>query len=77
MPAIHIRDLPEEVVDALKRRAAANHRSLQGELRHLLIELSREAPPAAEVPPLKLNLSSSGVTETTWSREEIYRDDGR
>ncbi len=76
MPALHIRDIPEEVIEALKRRAAENDRSLQKELRHILIALVRESPPLEPLPPLKLNLSSAR-TDTDWSRDEIYQDDGR
>ncbi len=76
MPALHIRDVPEEVIEALKRRAAENDRSLQKELRHILISLVRESPPLEPLPPLKLNLSSAR-TDTDWSRGEIYEDDGR
>ena len=76
MPALHIRDIPEEVIEALKRRAAENDRSLQKELRHILISLVRESPPLEPLPPLKLNLSSAN-TDTDWSRGEIYQDDGR
>ena len=76
MPALHIRDIPEEVIEALKRRAAENDRSLQKELRHILISLVRESPPLEPLPPLKLNLSSAR-TDTDWSRDEIYQDDGR
>ncbi len=76
MPALHIRDIPEEVVEALKRRAAENDRSLQKELRHILISLVRESPPLEPLPPLKLNLSSAR-TDADWSRDEIYQDDGR
>lgn len=32
MPNLSIKDVPEEVAQALRRRAARNHRSLQGEL---------------------------------------------
>lgn len=76
MPAIHIRDVPEEVVEALKRRAAKNDRSLQKELRHILLSIARESPPLDALPPLELHLSSSG-TQSDWSRGEIYEDDGR
>ncbi len=76
MPALHIRDIPEEVIEALKRRAAENDRSLQKELRHILVSLVRESPPLEPLPPLKLNLSSAR-TDTDWSRGEIYQDDGR
>lgn len=39
-----IRGVPEEVVEALKRRARARNRSLQGELRELLIRDVARAP---------------------------------
>ncbi len=76
MPALHIRDVPEEVIEALKRRAAENDRSLQKELRHILTSLVRESPPLEPLPPLQLNLSRAR-TDTDWSRGEIYEDDGR
>ena len=36
MAAIHVRQLDDEVVDRLKRRASSNNRSLEGEVRHIL-----------------------------------------
>ena len=42
MGALTIRNVDDKVIDALKARAKANHRSLEGELRHLL---SRYAVP--------------------------------
>lgn len=76
MPAIQIRDVPAEVVAALKRRASRNERSLEGELRYLLATVAREEPSAAPIPPLQLKLSQA-PSSTTWRREEIYGDDGR
>ena len=61
---------------ALKRRAEANERSLQQELRHLLREMAEDAPAAEPLPPLKLELSDV-APEGRWRREEIYSDDGR
>jgi len=76
MTAVHIRNVPDDVLSALKRRAAGNHRSLQKELLHILEAAARGAPPLAPLEPLQLV-----VVEThhsgTWSREEIYGDDGR
>jgi plasmid stability protein len=43
MTDVLIRGVPEEVLDRLKRRAAAHNRSLQGELRELLIRCAEEA----------------------------------
>ena len=75
MPAIHIRDIPEEVLVALKKRAAANHRSLQMELRHALIELARSRLDSSDLPDLDLRLSHA--VAGPWTREELYGDDGR
>jgi len=76
MSAIHIRDVPEDVIEILKRRAARHHRSLQKELLHILDSVVRNEPPAEELPPIRLHLSKA-VTKGTWSREEIYDDGGR
>ena len=38
---LSIKNAPDDVVDALKARAARNHRSLQGELMSLLEEVVR------------------------------------
>jgi len=76
MPAVHVRDLPEEVLAALKRRAARHERSLQRELRHLLCVVAQEEPSGEPVPPIELRLSDARPT-SSWRREEIYGDDGR
>jgi plasmid stability protein len=76
MPATQIRDMPPDVIAALKRRAARHERSLEGELRYVLAAMAREEPPALPLPPLHLKLSQASLP-TTWSREEIYGDDGR
>ncbi len=82
MPAVHIRDLSPEVVDALKRRAARHERSLEGELRFLLTSVAREEPPAQPLPAIRLHLAASAepgaaAGEPLWRREEIYGDEGR
>lgn len=75
MPAIHVRNLSEEVIDALKRRAARHRRSLQNELAFILESIARQEPDGGELPPIKLHLSKA--TKGSWRREEIYGDDGR
>ena len=42
MATVLIRNLEEELVAQLKRRAAANNRSLEGELRHILLAASKD-----------------------------------
>jgi hypothetical protein len=76
MQALHIRHVPPEVVDALKRRARANRRSLQGELLVALAEAAARAPPAEPPSPLRLVLSHAAVS-SSWSRKDIYDDDSR
>jgi plasmid stability protein len=76
MPVIQIRDVPPEVIAALKRRAARHERSLEAELRYILASLAGEGPPPAPLPPLRLKLSQASPV-MTWSREEIYGDDGQ
>ena len=36
VPAIHVRDVPSDIVDSLKRRAKKNGRSLNGEIVNVL-----------------------------------------
>jgi plasmid stability protein len=76
MPALQIRDVPPEVIASLKRRAARHERSLEGELRYILAAIAREEPPPPPLPALQLKLSPASPP-ATWSREEIYGDDGR
>lgn len=55
MPHLSIKDVPEEVAEALRRQAARNHRSLQGELMAIITaaaEQPRSAAPEAQ-PPLQ------------------------
>ncbi|MFL6196834.1 MAG: FitA-like ribbon-helix-helix domain-containing protein [Thermoanaerobaculia bacterium] len=69
MPAVQIRDVPAEVLTALKRRAARHERSLEGELRYILATLAREEPPAPPLPAAELKLSQASPS-TAWSRED-------
>lgn len=76
MPGLHIRDLPEETLRALKRRARAHHRSVQGEVRAILDEAARAAPPEGGHPPIRLHHVAVGG-KGRWPREDIYGDDAR
>lgn len=51
MPNLSIKDVPEDVAEALRQRAARNHRSLQGELMailHAAVSPPPASPPAAD-----------------------------
>ena len=78
MAVVHVRDVPDEVLAALKRSARLHQRSLQGEVLHLLSQAARQAPPAEALPPiLSLLRLAHGVpaSDDTCSREDIYGDD--
>jgi plasmid stability protein len=76
MPAVHIRNVDDAVIEALKRRAAANHRSLEGELRQVLHEAAFPRRSSTRGGRLKLRLKKVDVgAKTSYRREEIYRPD--
>lgn len=47
MPNLSIKDVPENIAEALRQRAARNHRSLQGELMAIIHEAVRPAGKSA------------------------------
>ncbi len=47
MPNISVKDVPQAWAEALRQRAARNHRSLQGELMAIIEQAAKEAPAAA------------------------------
>jgi plasmid stability protein len=78
MPAIHVRDVDDAIVDALKARAARNHRSLQGEIRAILEESVRgtEASARRRKPRLQIKTVRVGAP-VRYSRDVVYEDDTR
>ena len=50
MPNLSIKDVPDEIAEALRQRAARNHRSLQGELM-AIIEQAVHAGGERALPP--------------------------
>jgi hypothetical protein len=53
MPNLSIKDVPEAWAEALRQRAARNHRSLQGELMAILESAIREQSVFDPPPPFK------------------------
>ncbi len=45
MESIHVRQLDDEVVERLRRRAARNRRSLESEVRHILERAAEDGMP--------------------------------
>lgn len=66
MTDVLIRGMPDEVLERLKRRAAANNRSLQGELKEILTSSSREEP----------RRQVDAVELARKVKEKIYREHG-
>lgn len=73
MPAIHVRDVPEPVLAALRERAAQHQHSMQQELRQILVAAASEPLTGKAVEPLELTTVRTPGT-STWSRTEIYDD---
>lgn len=76
MPAIHIRDVPESTIVALRERAQRRGHSMQQEIREILRAAATEQPPAEATPPIQL-VTVKTPASSTWRREEIYDDAGR
>lgn len=77
MPALHIRNVDDSVIAALKRRAAARHRSLEGELRDVLEQAAfpRKGKGAVH---RKLQLKTVSIgAKSSYSRDEIYAGEER
>lgn len=75
MPALHVRNLDDAVIGALKAKARRNHRSLQGEVRSILeaaVETERTAGPRRGR-GLRLHTVSVGQPRSH-SRDVIYDD---
>ena len=76
MKSIHIRDIEEATLAALKRLARCHRRSFQEELRAILENAARTAPPE-EQPDLSWHTVETGRRSPTWSRRETCDDRGR
>ena len=77
MVALNVRNVPGPVAAALRERARRHGRSLQQELLDILESAAAEpAHGSGSLPPLELTTVNIGGS-STWSREEIYDDDGR
>jgi plasmid stability protein len=67
-----IKDVPEELAQALRERAARNHRSLQGELMHILE--TAVGPKPFRVRDLHERIKALGLTAPSESAAMIRED---
>jgi plasmid stability protein len=76
MPAIHIRNVPESTLSALRERADAHRRSMQQELLAVLESVAAEPVPQQVPSPIQLFTVEVGGSGS-WRREDIYGEQGR
>lgn len=76
MSALHVRDVPEPVMAALRERATRHGRSVQQEVRQILAAAAVEPAAGATSEPLSLTTVRTSVT-SRWARAEIYGPAGR
>ncbi|WP_375503265.1 plasmid stability protein stbC [uncultured Jatrophihabitans sp.] len=76
MPAVHVRNVPESVLTALRERAAINGQSMQAEIRQVLAAAAEAPLPRPRPEPVRLT-TVRAASATTWSRREIYDETGR
>lgn len=72
MKSLHIRDVPEQTIERLKRRASRHHRSLQGELQVLLEEAAKQVLHGDGSEFSLHTVRTQGNQD--WSREVLYED---
>ena len=77
MTSINVRLLDDDVVRDLKLRAARNNRSLEGEVRHILVDAVKDDLPAKRAAFLARIAELSGASEgrTQTPAELLIRED--
>ena len=74
---LSIKNVPEDVVKRLRERAAQDHRSLQGELLHI-VKLAALQPPKADALGVLAAIRRLGLQSPAESVEMVREDrDGR
>jgi len=77
MVAFNVRNVPGPVAAALRERARRHGRSLQQELLDILESAAAEPSTGlGSLPPLQLTMVNTGRS-STWTREDIYDENGR
>ena len=71
---ISIKNVPEEKVELLKKRAKSNHRSLQGELLALIDQATATAQPKLSVEEFFARVRASGLKTADDSVRMIRED---
>ena len=75
MGTLIIRDLDDQVIERLKARAKANHRSLEGEVRYLLTQQMDRLTQIAEFSERRQQILSLTVDTHQTDSVEMLRED--
>jgi plasmid stability protein len=72
MTGLHMRDISEEILRYLRRRAQEHYRSVQRKIRFILEEAAcSAAPPENALSPIQLRQVEVGG-DRSWTREDFY-----
>jgi plasmid stability protein len=74
--SLSIKEVPDDLVDALRKRASRNHRSIQGELMHIL-ETAIRPPKGFRVDEFMRRLRALGLSTPAESARMIREDRDR
>jgi plasmid stability protein len=73
MAAIHVREVDDAVIEALKARASRNQRSLQGEIRQILEKAAlEEGGSRSSRARRRLRIRTVAVGGPVYTRDTIY-----
>lgn len=72
MANLSVKDVPDDIAERLRRRAARNHRSLQGELMAIIEQAARDADDAPRPAPVPARQVGEG-----WGGRAIVRRGGK
>ena len=71
---LSIKNVPEDLADRLRKRAASNHRSLQGELLAIL-EATVAPPPASRIEEIYARVRAMGIRTPSGESARMIRED--
>jgi plasmid stability protein len=77
MANLSIKDVPESLAQALRQRAARNHRSLQGELMAIIERAANDSAQTAQPGPADVSLAAPrrGAVRRGWKTiEQVYAE---
>ncbi len=74
MPNLSIKEVPESLAEALRRRAARNHRSLQGELMAIIERAVQEGEAVAPTQPDRQPARREALQRGSKTIEQIHAE---